>query len=50
MRGENMQKVKCPQCGHLLFYARVAELEIKCLRCKRVVAVKLEEQSEPHFK
>ncbi|UPK45770.1 Com family DNA-binding transcriptional regulator [Paenibacillus pabuli] len=45
-----MEKVKCPHCGHLLFKARSADLEIKCLRCKKIVEVKMKEQSEPHTK
>ncbi|WP_429351309.1 Com family DNA-binding transcriptional regulator [Paenibacillus sp. 4624] len=45
-----MEKVKCPHCGHLLFKAILAHVEIKCIRCKNIVVVKLMEQSEPHTK
>ncbi|MGN7308601.1 MULTISPECIES: Com family DNA-binding transcriptional regulator [Bacillales] len=46
----DLKEARCPHCGHLLFYARVADVEIKCMRCKRVVQVKIKEQSEPHIK
>lgn len=45
-----MKKIHCPNCGQTLFFARVADIEIKCLRCKKLVNVKIEEQSEPHIK
>ncbi|PAF31856.1 hypothetical protein CHI14_09385 [Paenibacillus sp. 7516] len=46
----DLQQVRCPHCRHLLFNARIADVEIKCLRCKRIVVVKIKEQSEPHIK
>jgi len=45
-----MKKIQCPHCGQTLFYARSADLEIKCQRCKKILTVKLKEQSEPHIK
>lgn len=44
----NMKKVTCPHCGQTLFFARTAELEIKCQRCRKIITVKMKEQSEPH--
>lgn len=38
-----MRKVRCPNCGQTLFYARSADVEIKCTRCKNVINVKIEE-------
>ncbi|WP_411736099.1 Com family DNA-binding transcriptional regulator [Paenibacillus sp. M2] len=46
----DLQQVRCPKCGHLLFKARTADVEIKCLRCKQIVQVKIKEQSVPHIK
>lgn len=43
-----MKEVRCPHCNQLFFIARSADLEIKCQRCKKIVIVKIEEQSEPH--
>lgn len=43
-----MEKIKCPNCGKTLFFAKCADLEIKCQRCKKIVKVKFGEQSEPH--
>jgi len=45
-----MQKVKCPHCGQTLFFARFADLEIKCQRCKQIVNVKIQGQSQSHTK
>ena len=46
-----MEEIRCPHCNWLLFMARgTAEIEIKCPRCKRIVEVKVEGQSEPHSK
>lgn len=45
-----MKKIQCPHCGQTLFYAKVADLEIKCQRCKRITKVNFKEQSEPHSK
>jgi len=45
-----MQKIKCPYCGQTLMYARIADIEIKCQRCKKIIEIKLKEQSEPHVK
>lgn len=47
---EIKSKIQCPHCKHLLFYAKLADLEIKCIRCKKIITVKFEEQSEPHSK
>jgi phage FluMu protein Com len=33
-----------------LFFALSADIEIKCQRCKNIIKVKLQEQSEPHSK
>ena len=45
-----MKEIRCPLCGWLLFVARgEGEVEIKCTRCKKIVKVKIGEQSEPHY-
>lgn len=43
-----MQKVRCPNCGQTLFFARSADLEIKCQRCKQIVKVNIQGQSQSH--
>ena len=43
-----MEKIKCPYCNQTLFYAKSADVEIKCHRCKKIVIVKFNEQSKPH--
>jgi len=46
-----MKEIRCPHCGWKLFLAEGrASIEIKCPRCKRIVEVKVEGQSEPHSK
>jgi len=45
-----MEKVKCPNCGQTLFFARVADLEIKCQRCRKIVTVKIQGQSQSRTK
>jgi len=47
-REKNMQKVRCPNCGQTLFFARSADLEIKCQRCKQIVKVNIQGQSQSH--
>jgi phage FluMu protein Com len=45
-----VKEVRCPLCDWKLFVARGnAEVEIKCPRCKKIVKVKIGEQSEPHY-
>ena len=45
--GGNMKKIKCPQCGLTLIFAKHIEAEIKCTRCKRIIRI-LKEKSEEH--
>lgn len=40
-----MREVRCPHCNWLLFMARVADVEIKCRRCRRLVRIKVDRAS-----
>jgi len=40
-----MQKVKCPYCDKTLFFASLADLEIKCPKCKKIIEIKIKEQT-----
>lgn len=35
-----MTAIYCPNCKRFLFKAKVAEVEIKCPKCKQIVKVK----------
>lgn len=45
--GENMEKIKCPQCGLTLIFANHIDGEIKCNRCKQIIKIQ-KEKSEEH--
>lgn len=42
-----MEKIKCPQCGITLIYAKHIDGEIKCTRCKNIIRIQ-KEKSEEH--
>lgn len=42
-----MEKIKCPQCGQTLIYAKHIDGEIKCTRCKNIIRIQ-KEKSEEH--
>lgn len=44
---EKMEKIKCPQCGLTLIFAKYIEAEIKCTRCKNIIRIQ-KEKSEEH--
>lgn len=44
---KKMEKIKCPQCGLTLIFAKHIEAEIKCTRCKNIIRIQ-KEKSEDH--
>lgn len=44
---KEMEKIKCPQCGLTLIFAKHIEAEIKCTRCKNIIRIQ-KEKSEEH--
>jgi len=34
MKKEELQEVRCPQCGKLLARGQAVEMQFKCIRCK----------------
>lgn len=36
-----MKEIRCPYCNQLLMKARFCDCEIKCLRCKKTMKIKL---------
>ncbi len=44
---EKMEKIKCPQCGLTLIFARHIEAEMKCKRCRKIIRIQ-KETSEEH--
>ncbi len=41
-------KAKCKQCGATLFFAKSADVEIRCPRCKTVNAINIQGTNEKH--
>ena len=46
-RRNNIEKIKCPQCGLTLIFANHIDAEIKCNRCKQIIRIQ-KEKSEEH--
>jgi len=44
-----MTPIYCPHCNRFLCKARVAEIEIKCPKCKQVVMVRFAEATRDLF-
>lgn len=36
-----MKEIRCPHCNQLLMKAKFCDCEIKCLRCKKTIKIKL---------
>lgn len=48
MNKPDMRKVKCPDCGATLFFAKAADIEIKCPRCKAIIHYEISDTSAKH--
>lgn len=41
-----MEKIRCPNCGMTLIYAKKIIAEIKCNRCKNIIKLEKERATE----
>ncbi|MBZ1330969.1 Com family DNA-binding transcriptional regulator [Clostridium botulinum] len=42
----NIEEIRCPKCNQLLLKAEYVEGEIKCIRCKKIIKLKLNQRTE----
>nr|WP_242850919.1 Com family DNA-binding transcriptional regulator [Clostridium sporogenes] len=44
----NIEEVRCPNCNQLLLKADYAKGEIKCIRCKKIIQLEINQGTEPN--
>nr|WP_242840650.1 Com family DNA-binding transcriptional regulator [Clostridium hydrogeniformans] len=42
-----IKEIRCPQCNQLLLKVGYIKGEIKCIRCKKIVKLNIEQRAEP---
>ncbi|WP_443660162.1 Com family DNA-binding transcriptional regulator [Clostridium algidicarnis] len=42
-----IEEIRCPYCNQLLLKADYLKVEIKCIRCKRIIKLEIKQRTEP---
>ncbi|MHB9920619.1 Com family DNA-binding transcriptional regulator [Clostridium botulinum] len=44
----NIEEVRCPNCNQMLLKADYIKGEIKCIRCKKIIELEINQRTEPN--
>nr|WP_242831680.1 Com family DNA-binding transcriptional regulator [Clostridium botulinum] len=44
----NIEEIRCPKCNQLLLKAVYVKGEIKCIRCRKIIKLEVNQRTEPN--